>query len=159
MRCPKCNLEKSEIGFHKNKAQHNGRCTYCVVCSKAIYQHNKQQILAQHKTAYAAVEFRQHHMWFAAKQRALKNNLAFDIVPEDVIIPAICPILGIELRIGSGKFTGNSPTLDRIVPVLGYVRGNIRVISFRANLLKNNASAAELRLVANDAERLEASAR
>lgn len=41
----------------------------------------------------------------------------------------------------------DSPSLDRIKPELGYVKGNIRVISFKANSIKNDASIEELRQI------------
>ena len=40
-----------------------------------------------------------------------------------------------------------TPSLDRFVPNLGYVKGNIRVISFRANRLKSDATIDEMRQV------------
>ena len=48
----------------------------------------------------------------------------------------------------------SSPSLDRIIPSLGYVKGNIRVISFRANTLKNNATLSELELILEDAKKI-----
>jgi hypothetical protein len=41
----------------------------------------------------------------------------------------------------------NSPTVDRLVPELGYIEGNISVISHRANSIKRDASAEELEKV------------
>jgi hypothetical protein len=49
--------------------------------------------------------------------------------------PIACPALGITLKIGSAR-SGASPSLDRIDPHKGYVNGNVRVISDRANQLK-----------------------
>ena len=46
--------------------------------------------------------------------------------------------------------TRNSPSLDRIRLELGYVKGNVRVISGRANLLKNDATIEELEAVLGD---------
>ena len=82
-----------------------------------------------------------------AKRRAKKNNILFTIEPEDIEIPLICPVLGIALFKGEGLPCDNSPTLDRIVPELGYVPGNIIVISNRANRIKSNATWRELRLL------------
>lgn len=48
---------------------------------------------------------------------------------------AVCPVLGVPLAAGSQRSSG-SPSLDRIRPAQGYVRGNVRVISDRANRLK-----------------------
>jgi len=87
-------------------------------------------------------------MWGAAKHRAKRNGILFDISYNDISIPSLCPLLEIPLmrRKGSGTSHG-SPTLDRIVPHLGYVKGNIRVISAKANLMKNDATLEEAELL------------
>jgi hypothetical protein len=51
---------------------------------------------------------------------------------------------------GRSGFFPDSPSLDRIDPSKGYVKGNVRVISARANLLKNDATVGELTLVLED---------
>jgi hypothetical protein len=48
---------------------------------------------------------------------------------------------------GQDKPTDNSPSLDKIIPSLGYVRGNVQVISQRANSIKRDATLAELELL------------
>jgi hypothetical protein len=93
-----------------------------------------------------------------AKHRAKKNGLMFDLEEGDLHLPEFCPVLGIKLEWGVGKRASanhNSPSLDRIVPERGYTKGNVMVISNRANHLRNNATAEELRLVADYAKRLE----
>jgi len=52
--------------------------------------------------------------------------------------------LEIPIFKGEKKHTPNSPTLDRLVPELGYVKGNIRVISYKANAMKSDASIQEI---------------
>lgn len=83
-------------------------------------------------------------MFYDARKRALERGLPFDITPQDLDVPSHCPVLGIE--IGSGQ-RDNQPSLDRIIPSRGYVRGNVRVISFRANRIKSDATAEELRAI------------
>jgi hypothetical protein len=85
----------------------------------------------------------------AAKARATKAGVPFNLTPEDITIPYRCPVLGTPIIVGAEKASDNSPSLDRVVPLLGYVRGNILVISNRANRIKNNATVPELRLVAD----------
>lgn len=87
-------------------------------------------------------------MFTHAKSRAKQIGVPFDLLPEDIEIPAVCPVLGIPLSRGTGKLHDGSPTLDRFVPEDGYVRGNIKVISHRANRIKNNATLLELEAVA-----------
>lgn len=85
-----------------------------------------------------------------AKRRAQKRGIPFDLLPGDVEVPDFCPALGIPLyrSVGRKAQGPNSPTLDRIDPDRGYVRGNVRVISARANQIKSDATAAELLRVA-----------
>ncbi len=81
------------------------------------------------------------------RARAKAKGLPFDLQASDIVIPTHCPVLGIKLEWGVGrKASANhaSPSVDRLVPHKGYVRGNICVISNRANHLKNNATVEEL---------------
>lgn len=89
-----------------------------------------------------------------AKKRAKTKDLEFDLKEEDISIPAICPVLSIPIERNEGKCgpSMNSPSMDRIDPLKGYIKGNIRIISHRANTLKNNASVNELILVLKDAQ-------
>src|SRR5258708_5621185 len=74
-------------------------------------------------------------VWERARRRAKQRGLEFSIAKDAIVIPATCPALGIPLSLGK-KRSSNSPSLDRIDPSRGYVTGNIRVISDRANRLK-----------------------
>ncbi len=93
----------------------------------------------------------------SAKYRARKSGHAFGLTVDDLPpIPEFCPVLGIKLqRGGQGAERNDSPSLDRLVPELGYVPGNVQWISHRANMLRRDATAAELRLVAAYAEAIE----
>jgi len=73
-----------------------------------------------------------------AKRRALDQGLPFDLTEGDIHIPDSCPILGIALRKNTGTAGSDSPTLDKVVPELGYVKNNVRVISRKANVLKGD---------------------
>ena len=91
-------------------------------------------------------EYRRNYsarQWSAAKKRAKNKNLPFDIEVSDIIIPEFCPVLGLKLEVNDGLKQHNSPSLDRIIPSLGYVKGNIQVISDRANTLKSNGTLEE----------------
>lgn len=71
-----------------------------------------------------------------AKGRAKRFNLPFNITLEDIVVPEICPIAQIPMVFHKGKTKDNSPSLDKIVPALGYVKGNISVISRKGNRWK-----------------------
>lgn len=84
-----------------------------------------------------------------ARKRAKEKNIPFNITPEDIFIPEFCPALGIKLKRGLGPTEDSSPSLDRFIPSLGYAKGNVTVISHKANTIKNNASVEEVEKVAN----------
>lgn len=77
------------------------------------------------------------------------KGLPFNITKNDIEVPELCPALGIPLARARGAVSPNSPSLDRIVPELGYTRGNVAVISVRANAIKQNATPQELEAVAS----------
>lgn len=84
-------------------------------------------------------------MLYAAKERAKRSGLAFNLDMSDIIVPERCPIFSMPLERSGGLANVNLATLDRIEPALGYVKGNVWVISWRANKLKSDASLDELR--------------
>ena len=87
--------------------------------------------------------------WLAAvaKARAKKRGLAFDEDLTDLSIPSHCPILGIPIVKGQVKSGPHSPSLDKIIPHLGYVKGNRWFISNRANAMKSDATLEEMVLL------------
>lgn len=114
-------------------------------CYQRDYQRQKHTTHNQYDTP-------RYRMWNSAAKRARRKNLPFSLLLDDIPqIPEACPILGIPLEksYGVGGVTFNSPTLDRIIPSLGYVPGNIQIISQRANVIKNDASAEEIQKVAD----------
>lgn len=84
------------------------------------------------------------------RYRAKKKGLGFDITAEDIPVPEYCPVLGIRLILGVDKDDlRDSPSVDRINNDLGYIKGNVMVISVRANELKSDATIEELEAVLN----------
>lgn len=67
----------------------------------------------------------------AAKWRAKRDGLEFNLVEEDLNIPALCPVLGTVM---------DTPSLDRLDNSKGYTKNNVRVISWEANRLKHRLS-------------------
>jgi|HubBroStandDraft_3_1064219.scaffolds.fasta_scaffold172727_2 hypothetical protein len=82
-----------------------------------------------------------------ARKRAKRRKTKFNISEKDIHIPTRCPVLGIPLFIGNRQLKDNSPTIDEIIPGKGYVKGNVAVISWRANRLKSDATLKEIRRV------------
>jgi hypothetical protein len=86
----------------------------------------------------------QKEMIRQAKTRATKRGVPFELQPSDIVIPDKCPVLDIPLVRGTGRYSDNSPSLDCIEPSLGYVPGNVSVVSWRVNRIKSNGLLNEL---------------
>lgn len=89
------------------------------------------------------------------KQSARLKGLDFNLTKEDIVIPTICPVLGIPLY-KDGSKGANTPSVDRIKPELGYVKGNILIVSLLANRIKTNATAEQILAVGKFYAELEA---
>lgn len=138
--CTKCKQEKDENEFYNNRTMPRGKTYWCKVCSN--YQSN---IVGKETKARWAAKTHQKvrrtqtekYLWKMAKSRAKDRNLEFTITPEDIIIPSHCPYLGVPF---SFEDRDRAPSLDRIDSSLGYIKDNIQVISWRANVLKSDAT-------------------
>ena len=99
---------------------------------------------------------KRYKIWESAKKRSKKNNILFTLSVKDIPdIPSYCPILGIKI-ISNTKAgpLDSSPSIDRVQSELGYVPGNVRIISNRANRLRNDANIEELKLLVKDMEKI-----
>jgi len=83
---------------------------------------------------------RKASMVSAAKYRAKQQGMDFNIDVSDIIIPEHCPILRIPLTFTDGKQHDGTPALDRIDNSKGYIKGNVQVISHKANRHKSDLS-------------------
>lgn len=99
------------------------------------------------------------HLYYKAKMYARLYHREIDISLSDIPeIPEHCPVfpwIKILVRIGHRHRSDSSPSLDRIDSSKGYVKGNIRIISWRANLLKNNGTLQEFEALAADEKLLQ----
>ena len=142
-RCSRCRLVKIVTDFNVDKRSPSGRQCTCNKCRQDARNRNKDG-------EYSRVKKRrllnpESVMLERVKYRAKNENLPFNLTRGDIFIPTICPILGIQLVRSEGRLTQNSPSLDRIIPALGYVKGNVWVVSMKANTMKNSATVEELR--------------
>lgn len=89
------------------------------------------------------------HLLNDAKARAKKAGIPFTVTVDDIVWVTHCPILGVELVYikGDGKVRTSSATLDRRTNELGYVPGNVFVLSHRANRLKSDATILEIEAI------------
>ena len=106
------------------------------------------------KVTHGRSQTPEYWMFHSAKRRAKKQNVPFEITLDDIVIPERCPLLDIPLIVGEGCCSDNSPTLDKLIPSKGYVRGNILVISDKANRIKSDATVGEIIQLAENLHRI-----
>lgn len=84
-------------------------------------------------------------LYIAAKQRAKLSRIEFTIKETDIIIPELCPIMGIPITniYGLGRQATNA-SIDRIDSNIGYTPTNIWIISDLANRMKQDATKEQL---------------
>lgn len=114
----------------------------CIQCAKEVYH-----ITDRDNYRYRDTFYRQY---LSRKQNAKNNNIPFTILFNEIETPEFCPIFGLKLNYGwSGENQRDNAkaTIDKVIPELGYVNGNVFVISWRANKLKSNMSLDELKSI------------
>ena len=84
---------------------------------------------------------------YRARARAKKQNIECSLTLEDIIVPDVCPVFKIPFEIAKPDCS-NSPSLDRLNSLEGYTKKNTRVISCRANTIKNGGTREEHEMVA-----------
>lgn len=108
----------------------------------AHYERNKEKKRIQSKQMRDSWSD-EYRLWRGSRDGATKRNLEYTLSVEDIVIPSVCPVLGIPL-LRSGR-SQNSVSIDRINNSKGYTKNNIRLISRRANRLKADASIDEIK--------------
>ena len=79
-----------------------------------------------------------------ARSRCKKSGLECTLKKEDIIIPEVCPVLGITIECDlTGKARDSSPSLHRIDSSKGYTKENVLVCSWRANNLLSDMTLEE----------------
>jgi hypothetical protein len=137
--CVICDKEQSRSYFSyvdRNIGAKSGYKDTCKKCSR-----NKKTIeIRDRDWKYRANEV----IYMNAKARAKRDNIEFTITRDDVIIPNVCPVLGIPLFRESKETWMNAPSIDRVDNRKGYTKENIMVVSRRVNILKKDATFDEL---------------
>ena len=139
----------------------NGACTECQsLARKSLYatgwrqKYNKETSSKKNKK-WIEMNPKEHWLIRAvgrARKRSTEQNLNFDITKEylESILTEKCPIFNTEFVFNGNKVSKNeSPSLDKIDPKKGYVKGNVAIISMKANVIKQNASSEDIYKVAN----------
>lgn len=142
LKCKTCGEYKTLYDFWKGAKS-------CITCSKESWrkrvsenEEKRKQYGAREKEYYDKNIAR--YLWTRARNRSREEGVEFNIKPEDIEIPDLCPIRLIPMTRHRQKVEGDSYSLDRVDSSLGYVKGNVRVISFRANVAKNDLTIEEV---------------
>lgn len=103
----------------------------------------------QDKNSKSSIEDKLKEMAHRAHSRANLKGVPCTITWKDIEYVETCPLLEIPLNWGQTTNEGgrniDTPSLDRIIPELGYVPGNVCVISTLANMMKSSATSEQLR--------------
>lgn len=170
--CSKCGRELPLSAFNKGNSLY-GRRSFCRECEHSI-QNSPEYVARRRKNTLKKRENpeyviksnktdtdRRHNndtslklcLLRSAKQRAKVKGLDFNIDITDINLPDKCPLLNIPLGSFYREATDNSYSIDRIDSSKGYTKGNVWVISKRANTLKGNATLEELELLVKNLRR------
>ena len=149
IQCPICGTSFKKKGKDKF-------CINCINTTTSYYRRTYTPILkteVARKKRESMVKNYIHHKLQQCKKRALLKGIEFNLTEEDIIIPEICPILEVPLVIGTAGKYEYSPSIDRINNSKGYVKGNVMVISKKANSMKNSATPQELEVFIRNIKR------
>lgn len=167
--CSTCKTEKSleDFEFRADRNSHRGICRQCIAIRRKKYVNDNRPRMQKMWSRYynankerckksVSISRRKHresnpakYMWMHIRHKCRKLNIPFNIEISDIIIPEFCPVLGIKLEMGNTKGQDNSPSIDRMIPSLGYVKGNITIMSKRANTIKNDGTLEEHEKITN----------
>ena len=152
--CPKCGGTTRYVTTSKCVPCHRKTVNAWVAKDRTAFNEKRRNSFGPKERAARASRQKKYYaenparvLWYSARTRAKKLGMPCTLKMDEIKVPEFCPLLGIALSQGDGKMHANSPTLDRINPKLGYVPGNVWVISQRANLIKNDATLLELELL------------
>ena len=156
--CNRCKKEKPVLDFTPRPERPIGIYGICKECKSAArskrYKERKKKAPKE--------------LWVAgarnnAKDRARRSGVYFELALEEVlealkVSKGKCGYCGchldFQLTRKDLKRRWKAPSLDRIVPGLGYVLENVLVCCYRCNAIKNNATPQELRTLAEAVDRL-----
>ena len=162
--CSECKVPKPALEFFSNRYSPDGVGVCCKLCAAtstaASIEKNKDHYKAKSKEwasnngdkMRASCRKWNKNRWAikalgSCRNRAAKKGLPFDMTTDDLLdketgnLPISCPIfphIVLDYRAGGDQRLWAS--VDKIVPKLGYVSGNVWVISKAANTWKSNGS-------------------
>ena len=140
-KCRICKLEKDFSEFpirstNGDEIVYRNECRACKSLNDGVsHQKKRKEKKRKEKKRKSNPE---HAILISTRRRAKLEGIEFDLEESDIVIPAKCPILDIELQMHSGYAQDSSPSIDRVIPSKGYVKGNCFIISYKANRMKQD---------------------
>jgi predicted nucleic acid-binding protein len=161
--CTKCKRTFHSSLFSKDKSRRSGYRSACKVCSAAEFKKFRQSA-AYTERLQRQIATRRHEKvtdpitrWAAvavgnARRRAKAAGLEFSISKDWLVAqaPTRCVLLEVPLDYSATVSTAASASVDRRDSTKGYTPDNCRIISFKANRIKSNASVFEITLLARN---------
>lgn len=123
--CSVCLEYKHYSEYHRHKGCKFGFNTVCKYCRRSVS-----------KTNYNSVTL-ESRILDRAKSRATRKGLDFNLELSDIVVPDVCPVFGTAFSVGNND---TAASIDRIDCSKGYIKGNIQIISNKANRMKSNGS-------------------
>jgi len=111
---------------------------------KAYQQRNRKRLVAKARQWKRDNPQRALFLWKRSDARRRGTDFTIEMI--DLDWPKDCPVHGVRLLYGPDHGVNNpdQATIDRIDNSLGYISGNVAIMSRRANILKRDATLAEL---------------
>jgi len=133
LKCIKCKKEKEEIEFLRNKKIRK-KCKTCIYLEESESRKDKMN-----GTESGDLFYVRKVLLNQAKARSKRKNVDFNLTLDDLanVKNKVCPISGQNIIYKSGIDYKRSASLDRIDPNKGYISGNVNIISYEGNYLKN----------------------
>lgn len=159
LKCTKCKIVKNKDTDFTNRVSVCNDCSsdkwgkgpHCQMCETPISEKSKSiksmsKTLCKECESFKWENTSDEEKWKAcisnnlkgARHRASIQQVPFSIKLEDFTYETECPVYGIPYTYLGPR--DSSPSLDRLVPEKGYVKGNVKIISMKANADKSNMS-------------------
>ena len=156
--CTVCKEHKAWDKFNKGNAlnRHKAYCKACQYDKHKKYKSRPEIRAKENEDQARRYKEDKSHYWKRvtinmtngskrrSKVKGLPHNITLkyvrEIFPQDGTRCSYCQI---GLKLERGEFTNTSPTLDRIIPSKGYVKGNVVVCCKSCNEFKGSIESAE----------------
>ncbi len=161
LKCKNCDIpidDKNVIWVSRDGDLHKYYRRICQKCHYVIYakdydkiiriKHRKEKEIATGKpyqTNYS--KDMRKSLYYSCKNRSKRFGYDFNLDLSDIVIPEYCPILKHKIT----PLSMYTASIDRIDNTKGYIKGNIAIISRKANIMKQDCSLEELEIFCKNA--------